>query len=1308
MFHKFLIITLLFLTPLMGCDETVTDNGPSTNKFHVLQKTDLSGKWYYAPTVIDVPHNSRVTFPGETAMSSSLISWEISQEKLLAKIAQDNIHPDTDDPRNLYVGNIIGSWDITHVDVYGNNDDGTFQVADDSETIWSERKYILVDWSVNHADKWALLWPNSITIESLGFNDDNNIESEKTKYVKGTDGEINYLGVSDLVLFTPEVFKNSKNLKNSDSLPDCFEFGTQEMCTPTEALVRHVFTKKDPKRVYVPSYIASNELNQFGYLFSSYVPKLSNGTYDYDNIKKALKRWDFFENSVVTLTTPEEAEQYANSNFHSEVDGVLFTCPGENSPCSYLDDNAPVVKMGFYAFTNSDVASSDIDNVYCPEITSNSEELPCFYKDSGRIYVKSDTSWLANSDSAHPVELPYDERKLRPMVYYLNENIPSSLLGEPGVERTFTPSASSPVGQAIEEWSKVHNKWLDLLGVSRSMVSLEDGTDVDVDAVCLCPYVPAHTSDDDVPYAFGSNGAVLCEKDVRKGDIRFPRFNYIESDTVSLPLGYGPLLSDPQTGESISIAVNLYGPTLETQTSMVLHMGRYFSDPYFRDWEDLSTTQGLFPPTAPVNPPLINGVIPQKLAKNPIITPELLKTIKLYQRQKARHEAENVQFGNELPKMDKWLLSYIKNMVKDICPGGEWDDNDVCKTEIFQQIKKDIVKNIALHEMGHNMGLAHNLRGSFDSVNYHDEYWTLRFEDGIMGERITDPITENEISGRLEDYAYSTVMDYAPNPATWNFGLGKYDKAAITFSYGQQTQVFDTVQEHFGTATLQNQSQFVYPSIVAFINNKPTSSSYVSNPTYVSLLEENRSYLPKRFISTSNADPILSLPALDPSGESRWVVPYMNCDGAWNNKLFGCHSHDRGADAYEITNHTLESYKIGYHFNNFSRTDRGVSQNSDEFKLSLVSRYFDTLQFIARSYQSWKEEFFQNFEEYYGSEVINEFFATTENGWGSFTFSYGKILDNYFEMITSPEPGFYQLCENSTEKFCHETYEAMYSTDCTFEIPVGDYFGYGGKYLNDGFIEDPLNPGEFLLTRHGYFHEKALALELLSNSHENLSEFTPLVSGIIIEKAGNFNHSHSENILRFFTALQGENWEKMAPLHCADMEPSVMIPNSSHTGQLSQCQSGLTNYIDPAIPMSLKEEFARTGMNHIIVKPTDMFQELHSIHLSGDESSVGWTTIDSTHIISFEEKETGTTYIARVAENDEVSLEFSIAAYLLTRANILKADYQSAIQAHELAQGTTDEPQALELMETTQELYEVVVIQIEMIYQVTQEIMAKK
>ncbi len=132
---------------------------------------------------------------------------------------------------------------------------------------------------------------------------------------------------------------------------------------------------------------------------------------------------------------------------------------------------------------------------------------------------------------------------------------------------------------------------------------------------------------------------------------------------------------------------------------------------------------------------------------------------------------------------------------------------------LFLELRKLIYKAVTEHEVGHTMSMRHNFQGSWDSVNFHPNYWKLRTKDGAaaqactaaradgspdtcMGPRYLDPSTVDEDGAGatahpgIEEFAYSSIMDYGYDFNTDLHGLGSYDRAMMKFVYGNAVETF--------------------------------------------------------------------------------------------------------------------------------------------------------------------------------------------------------------------------------------------------------------------------------------------------------------------------------------------------------------------------------------------------------------------------------------------------------------------------------------------------------------------------------------
>lgn len=156
------------------------------------------------------------------------------------------------------------------------------------------------------------------------------------------------------------------------------------------------------------------------------------------------------------------------------------------------------------------------------------------------------------------------------------------------------------------------------------------------------------------------------------------------------------------------------------------------------------------------------------------------------------------------------LARKFKDKYKDL-------DSAARQDAIFKDLRYSIYKGVTEHEVGHTMSLRHNFQGSWDSINFHPNYWYLRTANGTktaactgaasnhddktdtcMGPRYLDPVTQAE-SGTtgtagshvdLNEFAYSSIMDYGYDFNSDLHGLGQYDAAAMRFIYAGIVDVF--------------------------------------------------------------------------------------------------------------------------------------------------------------------------------------------------------------------------------------------------------------------------------------------------------------------------------------------------------------------------------------------------------------------------------------------------------------------------------------------------------------------------------------
>ncbi len=296
------------------------------------------------------------------------------------------------------------------------------------------------------------------------------------------------------------------------------------------------------------------------------------------------------------------------------------------------------------------------------------------------------------------------------------------------------------------------------------------------------------------------------------------------------------------------------------------------------------------------------------------------------------------------------------------------DDYD----NIFYEIRADVFRATALHEMGHGFGLRHNHTGSYDSMNYFDGYWNLRgkydhsldqafWKDGTL-KTVGDiyalyDYSDAQLRGGLLGYQYSSIMDYSSGYTDDNQGLGKYDHAAILYAYSAGTtsgsqanhsnglvEVFSDSSGNVAGDQLKSELGTLAYNILTHADTTKTSrfddQTSVGQP-YLELVHFRDFFSSMGDYDFIHNRKVVRLDNYLANQDLMVRVPYLFCTDDNRGALRSCHVFDHGADYIEQFNDVLRDYRTNYWFRDFARGRAWWSSDAaswgygrDFFKLS--------------------------------------------------------------------------------------------------------------------------------------------------------------------------------------------------------------------------------------------------------------------------------------------------------------------------------------------------------------------------------------
>ena len=572
----------------------------------------------------------------------------------------------------------------------------------------------------------------------------------------------------------------------------------------------------------------------------------------------------------------------------------------------------------------------------------------------------------------------------------------------------------------------------------------------------------------------------------------------------------------------------------------------------------------------------------------------------------------------EAPETDH-LLGLARKAAKMF---GKVDGNDPAavaeqKAKIQQWARERYSAGVYAHEFGHSVGLRHNFAGTFDSLNYDEEYWQLRTKNGTVtkecaagttdgsaciGPRYSDPLTQEEIDQGIGQFATSTVMDYPGDQQLDMHLVGKYDRAAARFGYAGLVDVWNdkglTVkgsgdkQEKayeltaltespglFGVVdmpTPSGETKYLhyskYASEFGLVNdcqddpNSKLGTSCKGAPLDVVDYRDLKDFVANKdyaaFATTKSA--------VDAKGRVRRGYMFSSDEYADSGNV-PSFSYDAGADAYEQVRFLESAYENRYLLDSFRRNR--TQFNSWDVVARTQSHYLDPIQNIAKTFA-----FAMVLDVDDPTQIPPQLMA--DGQYGPLAAATSVAFDLYTRMLTRPEPGAFCFTGNADCSgvqppglndfiYTADAFALPKETKYDFSLPLG-----AGRYVHNDFDYDKGYWWSDYQKQVGSFYDKTYALYYLSEAYDSFisNSKEDFVDGRY--KNVNFATIYPEQMRRLYASLLTGDIETYAPAAVvsgtgnaplADLVyPNWHDPKGLGTRPTDPSSNNKTRIVDPA------------------------------------------------------------------------------------------------------------------------------------------------
>jgi len=1354
----------------MGCAGEQTPINQVQDSY--IKKSDLMGpdknkpaEWYIRNTVIETRRTNPFVFPGEQD-ELKRVRWDIQENFLIARRSYEIVSgsdgkgakPEVNDGIIVAMYPITSHFDVRRAYNSATGEEQNIIVENSSDRPWWDREYMRVDWSMNLAtdpDLGGIWYPSvfgELHLRSVAYYETDPNSPNRPVFDTGN----GYMDITSKWLMAPESWTFSWG-----TLPVCLilniysgadVIGGTNDCNDQEVAIRTSFLKVPDK-----DYEIGETNNAKWAMFGTF----NRDRYGYDRQYQVTdSNWHrLMARHNVWMESHDHAKSCFKDGDKAKADAACSAVPGSvcdyhRAECTIPYEQRKVRTIPYYvdAAMPVDLDSANVALIgewneaimngigyareaECRKIGGDAASCHSKWFDGEKAKAENGPALVLchnpvsdkDDKACGPIGTRARQGDLRyNLIGWINQPLVSAPLG-------YGPDGADPLtGEVVQATAYVYGAALDsYAAMTRDLVALANGdlkpedfangAMLNANLGTYTPIKPNSPSTAPISEAqraaFASFGDYMAGKNPAKGngmtdaEIK-ARMGGLDLRDFVTSLGAAAAVSDGGAASRLKMVNDLiakkgvdgapgFGGAAEADN----HANSLATKAAGTDIEKAFVDDKDYLLGAAFNDQMSD--VQMKAATSPFGGLSMMQVQGI--REKMRSDLENRGICHF--SVDEFNAPHIEGLAKRL--KDKYKDLDPAERakKVFEELRWTIYKAVTEHEVGHTVALRHNFQGSWDSVNFHPNYWNLRTKGGsataacasarvgtapdtCMGPRYLDPESKEELGtdaanhAGIEEFAYSSIMDYGYDFNTDLHGLGSYDKAAMKFIYGGVVETFAA-----GNAASKQVAPVLSTPIteqwMVKRNDPKIPGGEQVQPTHYTELYRVLAkggvnlYDPARCHPAAAGTPeeddaingqVCDAPVKDHAFVDDMVSGDLTEVGAkdtaamyWKHKTSGAirwpyrfgtdeyarYPHilrfDAGADVYEGATNVAKLYEYRYLLDFWRRGRRGWVPY---FMTSrLWDRYFSRFQKLGWLSTSKTAIY----SAMYPKETVATNPALNSDDWGR---GYGLALSVMFETVTHsvlrPQPEGYGAKADQPGQINPMFEVPDFGSATTFKVGITD-----GRYVDEVFDNDIGGSFHYLsfMQRMGTYIEKPIASFALTWPAPPVHTFSRDTYTDGRNMLLNFRTAMPRAYDRLYAGILAMDWDTIAPYVISTVKDSAGNTPVNYTKiwEPDVKRPAGAKLVDPLVGYKTQVPTLLYGMWHGSYDGSMGFTNSVRVWIEGGVEGI--TVPDAEKIVLYE-PESGVTWAAHKMGTEQIdgkTVEVGIGARMLTTANFLLA-----------------------------------------------------